>query len=159
MASKEDFSATEWESVVDAPAIAGLTVVAAQRGGTVRESIAMAKAYAEAAKEHGSSGLLGSIVSSRPDIAPREFSSVEDLNTQGVERIRSAVSTLEAKGASPEEVEAYKQFTISVAQRAAEADKSGGVLGIGGERVSEAERAALDRIREALGVAAEPSTS
>jgi hypothetical protein len=156
MASKEDFNAVEWDSVVNAPAIAGLTVVAAQRGGTVREGLAMAKAYAEAAKQHGSSDLVGAIVSSRPDLAPREFSSVDDLNTQGVERIRNAVELLESKGASPEEVEAYKQFTITVAQRAAEADKSGGVLGIGGERVSEAEQAALDRIREALGVAAEP---
>jgi hypothetical protein len=46
---------------------------------------------------------------------------------------------------------------VTVATRAAEADKSGGVLGVGGERVSDAERGALDRIREALGIAADPA--
>jgi hypothetical protein len=67
-----------------------------------------------------------------------------------LERVREAVALLESK-ATLEEVDAYKQFTLSVAQRAAEADKSGGVLGIGGERVSDAEREALRELAEALG--------
>ena len=54
--------------------------------------------------------------------------------------------------ASPEELDAYKRFTLTVAERAAQADKSGGVLGIGGERVSESESAALDEIAATLGV-------
>ncbi len=41
---------------------------------------------------------------------------------------------------------------LTVAERAAERTKSGGVLGIGGERVSDAERAALDELAAALGV-------
>ena len=153
MATKEDFNAVEWQSVTEAPALAGLIVITAQRGGTIRESVAMAKAYAEAGKAHGDQDLLGAIVTSRPDIAPREFASVDELNTQGLERIRGAVSLLEGK--APEVVDDYKQFMITVATRAAEADKAGGFLGVGGERISDAERAALDRIREALGLEAE----
>ena len=153
MATKEDFNATEWETISQAPAIAGLIVITAQRGGTIRESIAMAKAYAEAGKAHDGGGLLGEIVQKAPEVSPREFSSVDDLNAQGAERIRNAVSLLESK--APEETDAYKQFTITVATAAAEADKSGGFLSVGGERISDAERAALDRIREALGL--EPS--
>ena len=156
MATKEDFNAVEWETIAEGPALAGLIVVTAQRGGTIRESVAMAKAYVAAGEEHSGQDLLGAIVATRPEIAPREFKNVDELNTQGVERIRRAVELLESKATS-EDVEAYKQFTITVATRAAEADKSGGFLGVGGERVSEAEQGALDRIREALGVAAEPS--
>ena len=60
--------------------------------------------------------------------------------------------------ASPEELAAYREFAITVAQRAAEADKSGGFLGVGGERVTDAESAALAEIAAALGTDP-PSTS
>jgi hypothetical protein len=156
MARKEDFDAVEWDTIAQAPAIAGLMVMAAQRGGTIRESVAMASAY-KTALVQGTEGILGAIVEKPPQISPREFSSREDLNAKGADRIRSAVELLESKGAAPEEVDAYREFTVTVAAQAAEADKSGGFLGIGGKRVTEAERAALDRIREALGLGAEPA--
>ena len=155
MATKQDFNAEEWQTVSEAPALAGLTVVTAQRGGTIRESVAMARTYAEAAQQHGGHDLIGEIADQAPQVNPREFSSVEELNTQVVGRIQNAVATLEGK-ATPEEVDAYQEFTITVATAAAEADKSGGVLGIGGKRISETEQAALDRIRSALGLDAAP---
>ena len=37
-----------------------------------------------------------------PRVDPREFKTADELNTQGVERIRSALKTLDGK-ASPEE--------------------------------------------------------
>jgi hypothetical protein len=160
MTTKADFNGDEWQRVAEAPALGGLIVATAQRGGTIRESLAMGKAYAEAKRQHGeSSDLLGDIVGGIPQIEPRQFSSAEDLRTQGLQRLRDAVALVEGK-ASPEETEAYRRFAISVAQRAAEADKSGGVLGIGGERVSDAEREALAQIAEALGTEppAEPTS-
>ena len=48
MTTKADFNAEEWERVLQGPAIAGLIVVAAQRGGTIREGMQMAKEYREA---------------------------------------------------------------------------------------------------------------
>ena len=155
MSSKADFDALEWQTVVEAPAIAGLIVVTRQRGGAIRESLAIAKAYAEALKEHKGHDLLGEIVEKPPRLGPRDFSSAEDLHVQGLERIRTAAATLEPK-ASPEELEAYKRFTLTVAERAAEADKSGGFLGVGGERVSDTEAAALDEIAAALGIERTP---
>ncbi|HEX2265154.1 MAG TPA: hypothetical protein VHH14_02605 [Solirubrobacterales bacterium] len=158
MATKEDFNAAEWQSVAEAPALAGLMVVTAQRGGTIRESVAMGRAYSEAGQQHRGHDILGEIVSQPPGIDPREFSNVEELNSQGAERIRGAVATLESK-ASAEEVDAYKQFIDTVATAAAEADKSGGVLGVGGERISEAEQGTLDRIREAVGLESGPAAA
>jgi hypothetical protein len=151
MTIKADFNAEEWDTLVQGPALAGLIVVAAQRGGTIRESLAMAKVYAEAQREHHGNGLLGEIASQAPRIDAGEFSGADDLRTGGLARIGNAVALLESKG-TPEEVEAYKRFTITVAERAAEADKSGGVLGIGGERVSDSEREALREIAATLGV-------
>ena len=154
MTTKAEFNAEEWDQVAAGPALAGLIIVTAQRGGTLRESLAIGKAFAEAAKEH-SSDLIGAIAAGKPTVNPREFSSSEDLRLRGVEQIRAGVELLEAK-ATPEEVEAYRAFAIGVAQRAAEADKSGGVLGIGGERVTADERVALEEIAGALGTEAPP---
>jgi len=43
-----------------------------------------------------------------------------------------------------------REFVLEVVQRVAAADKSGGFLGIGGERVSAHESAAIEEIRAAL---------
>jgi hypothetical protein len=153
MTTKSEFNAEEWERIASAPAIAGLIVIAAQRGGTIRESVAMAKVYVETREQHRGSGLLEEIASKAPQIDRGEFSSKEELDTKGLERIREAVALLEDR-ATPEEVEDYRRFALTAAERAAEADKSGGVLGIGGERVSDAEREALNRVAEALGTSA-----
>ena len=150
MTTKADFNAEEWERVLQGPAIAGLIVVAVQRGGTIRETVEMAKVYKEAREQHAGSDLLGEIVSSPPTADPRRFESVEQLRSQGAEQIRDAVALLESK-ASPEDVEAYRRFALTVAERVAERTKSGDFVGIGGERVSDAERAALDEIAAALG--------
>lgn len=150
MTGKADFNGAEWQEVAEAPALAGLIVATAQRGGTIRESIAMGRAYAEAAREHGGGDLLSEVAGGVAQVDPRQFSSPEDLRTRGLQRIRDAVALVDQK-ATPEELEAYKRFALTVALRAAEADKSGGVLGIGGERVSESERAALAEVAEALG--------
>jgi hypothetical protein len=148
MTTKAEFNAEEWEQIAEAPALAGLMVITAQRGGTLRESLAMGKVYAQTAKEH-STELIGEM-GTLPKIEPREFSSNEDVRAQGASRIAEAVRLLEAK-ATPEELEEYRAFAMKVAQRAAEADKSGGVLGIGGERVTSAEQTVLAEIADALG--------
>jgi hypothetical protein len=151
MTTKADFDAMQWQSVLEAPALAGLIVISAQRGGTIRESIQMAKAYLEAKRESSGGDLLGELVSEPPRIEPKQFESAEQLRSEGITRIRDAVALVEDK-ATPEETEAYRAFIVDVARRAAEATKSGGVLGVGGERVSDAERAALDEIAAAAGI-------
>ncbi len=151
LTTKAEFDAQQWQTITEGPALAGLIVVSAQRGGTIRESVAMAKVYAEAKKTHAGQDLLGEIAEKPPHLATKEFSSLEDLRTVGMERIRNAVTILEPK-ATPEEVESYKQFCLTVGERAAEADKSGGFLGVGGERVTDSESAALDELASTLGV-------
>lgn len=155
MTTKAEFNAEEWQTVVEGPALAGMIVVAAQRGGTIRESVAMAKVYAESGKAHAGDDLMGEIAGKPPRLETREFKSAEQLRSVGLERIRSAVAILEPK-ATAEEVDAYKRFAFTVAERAAAADKSGGVLGIGGERVSESESAALDELAATLGIERPP---
>jgi hypothetical protein len=153
MTKKADFNAEEWSSVVEAPVFAGMRVIAADRGGTIRESIAMGKVYTAARQQQGQSELLDELVGSQPSIdrarAQQEGKEVVELTK---ERLQEAMRILEEK-ATPEEVDAYKTFVMTVAQAAAAAHKEGGFLGIGGTPVSEAEEKALDEISIALGPA------
>ena len=156
MTTKAEFNAEEWSKITEGPALAGLIVIASQRGGTIRESLAMAKVYRETQeKTQGSGDLISELVQSAPNLNARQFSSKEDMHTQGLQRIRDAVALVDAK-ATPEELDEYRSFTMAVAQHAAEADKSGGFLGIGGERISGNEQSALNEIADALGTEAPP---
>jgi len=153
MTGKSDFTDEEWEQILQGPPTAGLIVITAQRGGSFRESFSMAKAYSEARRQHGDSELLDTIASTKPEVDHTRYHSPEELKEHGLQHLRDAVALLEQK-ATPEEVDEYKRFVINLAQRVAEAHKEG-FLGLSGERVSDAERAAIEEIAQALGTASE----
>jgi hypothetical protein len=144
MTGKADFTPEEWDAVLEGPTSAGMIVSTAERGGTFREAFAIAKSFAEARKEHGDSALLDEIVAAKPEMDRTRAHSPEEVKQHGLERIREAISLLEQK-ASPEEVEGYRRFVISLAERVA------GAKSEGDEPQSEAERAAIAEITEALG--------
>ena len=153
MTTKAEFNAEEWSTVVEAPVLAGMSVVTADRGGTIRESLAMGKVYEQAREQHGESELLDELVTSPPAMDKERLQGAGDLSRASAERLREALTLLEQK-ASPEEVEAYKRFVVNVAEAAAKAHKEGGFIGIGGKEVSESEQAALDEIAATLGTSA-----
>jgi len=148
MSTKADFNAEEWSLVLEGPPVAGMVVMTAHRGGTIREAVSMGKAYTEAKKEQ-SAQLVQEIVSARPDFDRDRYKTPEELRERGLTRIREAVNLLEHK-ATPEEVSEYKQFILDVANTVANAKKEGGVLGIGGKPVSEEEKRAIDEIAQTL---------
>jgi hypothetical protein len=149
MTSKADFSEEEWKTVLEGPPSAGLLVIASDRGGSIRESFSMAKAYTEARQQHGESELLDEIVGAKPEVDHTRFKSPDELKQASLGHIRDAVALLQSK-ATPEEVDEYKQFIRGLAERVAEARKEG-FLGLSGERVSGDEQAAIDEIGAALG--------
>ena len=151
MTTKADFNAEEWATVVEGPLYAAMGVISADRGGTLRESLALGRVYKEARAAHGDSALLDELVKSPPSIdsaAVREAGG--NIAAVAAQRLRDAIGILEAK-ATPEEVDAYKRFVMTAAQAVAAAHKEGGFLGMGGKQVSDAENQALDEISTALG--------
>ena len=144
MTTKSDFNADEWERVARAPALGALSVMLADRGGAIRESVALGKAYAEARRDGGSE-LLEQLVSSPPSIDPQSVGQPDQIP----EQIREAVTTVEQK-ATPEEAEEFRNFILRLADVVARAHKEGGMLGIGGKEVSPEEQAALDRLSSTL---------
>jgi len=144
MTARADFTPEEWHVVLEGPPSAGMIVVTAQRGGTFRETIAMAKAYVEARKHHGESELLDEIVSAKPEMDHTRYHSPEELKENGLKHLRDAVELLERK-ATPEELEDYRQFVLTLADKVANAHREGG------ESISPAEHAAIQEIAATLG--------
>ena len=156
MTRKADFNADEWSTVVDGPLYAGMRVISADRGGTVRESLAMGRAYQAAREHHGESELLDELVKSPPSIDPdRVREAGGNISALASEQLREAIGILEAKS-TPSEVDAYKRFVMTVAEAVASAHKEGGFLGIGGKQISDAENQALNEISTALGTPPAP---
>jgi hypothetical protein len=144
MTGKADFTPEEWKLVLEAPTSAGLIVMTAQRGGSFRESFAMAKSYVEARRDHGASELLDEIVAAKPERDHNRYHSPDELKQAGLRHLRDAVALLGQK-AAPEEVEDYRKFVLALADKVANAHREGG------QAVSDAERQAIDEITEALG--------
>ena len=143
MTTKAAFSPEEWTSVLEGPPSAGMIVVTAASGGTFRETVAMSKAYVEARSLHGQSELLDEIVAAKPKMEHTRYRSSEELKNAGLQHLRTAVALLESK-ATPEEVDEYRRFILTLANKVAAAHREEG------QEVSYAEAAAIDQIAGAL---------
>ena len=149
MTGKADFTEDEWKLVLEGPPSAGMIVIASDRGGSIRESFSMAKAYTEARKQHGDSELLDEIVTAKPEMDHTRYKTPEELKEASLKHITDAVALLKSKGTA-EELDEYKKFILGLAQRVAEARKEG-FMGLSGDRVSDDEKAAIGEISGALG--------
>jgi hypothetical protein len=148
MTSKADFTEQEWKTILEGPPSAGMIVVTAGRGGTIRETLAIGKAYAEARKQHGSSELLDEIVSAKPEIDHTRYHSYDELKEHGLQHLRDAVTVLQSK-ATPQELDDYRHFVVGLADRVASAHREDGV------EVSAPEQAAIGEISANLGAPAD----
>lgn len=144
MTTKAAFSPEEWKVVLEGPPAAGMIVVTAARGGTFRETIALARAYAEARGEHGESELLDEIVAAKPEVDHTRYHSAEELRENGLGRLREAVAVLKSK-ATTGELDDYRRFVLTLAGKVAAAHREHG------QAVSPAEAEAIQQVTEALG--------
>jgi hypothetical protein len=138
MAKKDDFTEQEFDALQKGVTGAGLLVAVSDRGffDTFKESAALAK-HVAAAKKDSSSELVREIA----DVHGSGFSvrsKPEELETETLAALQTAKSTLETK--APDELEAYRQFVLDVAQSVA--DAAGG-----GET---AESGAIEKVKSAL---------
>jgi hypothetical protein len=147
MTTHADFTEEEWDTVLEGPTSAGMIVTTAEHGGTFREVMAMAKAFAEARKEHGSSELLDEIVGHKPETDRTKAHSKEEMKEHGLQRIRDAVALVGDKATSAE-LGDYRLFIVSLSKRVAAAKKEKGSE----DGVSPAEATAISEIETALGL-------
>src|SRR6266511_1986034 len=128
----------------------GETVVAGRADFTAEEWADLSSALISAAElvsfsDGGRSGMAREMPKVR-----RTLEHARDRHSSQVLRVlRAAAAALSAK--APEELEAYRGFVVHLGEVAAGATSSGGVFGVGGQRVSYAEASTLARIRQAVG--------
>jgi hypothetical protein len=146
MTTKSDFSPEEWKTILEGPPSAGMIVITAAHGGMFRETFAMSKAYIEARSEPGGTELLDEVVAAKPAMDHTRYHSPQELRDQGLGHLRNAVALLAAK-ATPEELDAYREFVLSLARKVAAAHREGG------QSESPPETEAISEIAAALGAA------
>jgi hypothetical protein len=143
MTTNADFTPDEWRVLREAPASAGVMVMAAERGGTPSEARSITDAYSVVRELHGQAAILDEIVSSKPHIEHARFRSYEGLRDHALQQLREATALLQAK-ATEQELGEYKAFVVGLAERVAGAHSEGT------EPVSEGERVAIELIEEAM---------
>jgi hypothetical protein len=168
MSLRDTFTEDEWFLLLSTPSMIGASVAAAGQSGlgTVREAIASLEVISGAAKAYPNNELITELVKrvENRDEAKAQASKYnemakaklqgkkpEQLTQEMLEDTKRAVALLQQK--APSSLEDYKQWSLAVAEKVANAAKEGGFLGFGGERVSANEKALIDDIKGALGIA------
>jgi hypothetical protein len=159
VSTKADYTKEEWELLVRSPLMAAMAVVAASPSGPIgalKEMFAVGKGVLEGA-EGTTNPLIGALVAdikagARPATAAEAPRDLAQAKSQALGACREVAALLGRK--APGEADGFKRWLLGSAQRAAEAAKEGGFLGIGGVQVSDAEKSALAEVAQALGVKA-----
>lgn len=152
MTRKAEFNAEEWETLTAAPALAATAVSVAERGGNLRESLALARMYQEARASKDHTELIGQLLDSPPALKREDVAGADPATV--LERAEAAVtraSGLLRERATERELREFGDFVVHVTEAVARAHKEGGILGIGGTEISDNEHAAMERIAYALG--------
>lgn len=166
MANKETFTPDEWSKILESVGLSGVAVTAADPSGLIgmfQEAFASAGALISAKNDPGASELVKSVVAEfessdgrarMRDAMKKRLAgaSQAEASQRSMEALREVSSILDAK--APADAAAFKAWLRSVSSRVADAAKEGGILGFGGEQVSDKEKATLDDISRALGLAA-----
>ncbi|MFN8556520.1 MAG: hypothetical protein U0531_03925 [Dehalococcoidia bacterium] len=159
MTTRDDYTVEEWQTLLTAPAAAGLLVTTADMSGLIGLS-QEARAVTEAATATGVT--IGGALTRALAAAIKEHKNLPVPAGLPNDRMQSRAALIErcrqaadiVAGKAPGESESFRRWLVAIAWRTAEAAKEGGFLGIGGMRVSEGESAAIDDLAAALGIPA-----
>jgi hypothetical protein len=166
MVGKANFSADEWRQILQSPMLAGVAISAAEPSGlfgTLKESMASARALLDAKNDPSADDLIKAVVADFETSEGRTHardglkaslsgSKPVEIKTKAIEALRQVGLLLDAK--APADAATFKTWLRHISQSVAEAASEGGFLGFGGVAVSEAEKATLAEVSGALGIAA-----
>ena len=165
MADKSSFTKDEWTLLLESPMIAGMAITAADPSGLwglLKESFAGGGALTQAITSSTTNTLVKAVVAdfsnSEGRSAARDglkrslpIASQQTLKTKSIDSLRQVSALLDTK--APADSAAFKSWLRQISQSTAEAaTEGGGLFGIGGVQVSDAEKATLTEISSALGV-------
>ncbi|HET7900707.1 MAG TPA: hypothetical protein VFL59_05930 [Candidatus Nanopelagicales bacterium] len=154
MTTKDDFTAEDWEKVAALPGLvlAGAAWADGKMMPAMRELVAGGEVLTAAANGQPEGSVVRDIFAgaaqSKPDLGDAKPASTEDAVTLMTGRIQEAFAILSAT-ATPDEVAAVRTTLEGTATAVVERLGSG-FWGSGSDKVSEGERAFLDRLAAVL---------
>ena len=160
---REDFTLEEWTKLLESLMLAGMAVSAADPNGlwgTIKEALASRSALAASKVDSGSNELVKAVIadfetrqgrSAVQEALRKRVAGAEPVEVvqRSLDTLREVSAILDAK--APADAAAFKACLRGIGQKVAEASMEGGFLGFGGVQVSDAEKATLADIAEALG--------
>ena len=166
MTDKSNFTADEWKLLLESVTMAGIAVSAADPSGLwglLKESFASGTELAKVKMDPQANPLVKAVAagfeSSEGRTTARDGLKEKlkglksaDIPAKCIETLRQVTAVVDAK--APADAAAFKGWLRQISQHVAEAATEGGLLGIGGVRVSDAEKATLKEISSALKLAA-----
>jgi len=161
MLTKNDFAASDWNTLRETPYLVGLATMLAEPSGlgTIKETVAMTVGMV---KEQSSDIPLIRDLTSRPELQGAQesikarlgelkpSSAKDTVRTLALDHARSSIELLDEHAAGAQEINAYKKLLYGLAETVANASREGGVLGFGGKPVSAAEQSFLDELQSAI---------
>jgi hypothetical protein len=149
-----EFTDHNWQRLVEAGPQIALAVAASSGSGkqSVTELGAFLRLVDETADTAGTEDLLGRLASdTRDKLAAGMLSgNADEAIPDGIQAAREAGAIL-AVHASEDEARILRQWLLQVAHTVAGAARDGGLLGIGGQDLSDRERDTMAEISDALG--------
>jgi len=166
MTDKSSFTPDEWKVLLESVTMAGIAITAAEPSGLwglLKESFAEGGELVKAKMDPKTNSLIKAVVADFETAQGRSIardglkaqlagSKPGEIKAKCIETLRQAGAVVDAK--APSDAGAFKSWLRQISQHVAEAATEGGVLGIGGVPVSEAEKATLTEISSALKLAA-----
>src|SRR5262245_25347074 len=166
MTDKSNFTPDEWKVLLESVTMAGIAITAAEPSGLwglLKESFAEGGELVKAKMDPKTNSLIKAVVADFETSQGRSItrdglkeqlagSKPAEVKTKCIETLRKAGAVVDAK--APGDAAAFKGWLRQISQHVAEAANEGGLLGIGGVPVSEAEKATLTEISGALKLAA-----
>src|SRR3990170_1990759 len=162
MANKQNFTPEEWSKVLEGTIVAGMVVSAADPSGlwgTLKEAFASRSALDAAKLDSRSNELVKAVIldfetaegrSSIQEALREQFTGTKpsEFIRRSLENLREVSAIVDTK--APGDADAFKTWLYYISEKVAEASMEGGFLGLGGVRVSDAEKATLADVAKAL---------
>jgi hypothetical protein len=156
MSTKTDYTEAEWATLTRAPVVAGMAISLADPGGPIEVTKELMATLRAVTSPTVQAELVTSISKEVAAMAEQKKNPAGDFKPKGtmagqqiLDELRGAGEIVRAK-ATPDEIRAFREWLLAVAQAAADAAKEGGFMGFGAEQVSAGEREMLARVAAAL---------
>jgi hypothetical protein len=157
----DQFSPVEWTLITEIPVrvvASAITVEESSSLGSLLEQVTGLTQLSNGALKRPESQLVQAVFAAYKYDGEGESEALE-LSEQWIDNLMpetilraKQVSDVLAERVSPDEALAFKDWILETAEAICAASKTGGFLGIGGERITEKEQAFLDDLASAFGI-------